>query len=805
MDVRPRLLRLAALAFGLGISVRPPVEGQEPAPARPTAEAVDFFEKKIRPVLHAQCLPCHGPDKQKAGLRLDSRRAILRGGDSGPALVPGDPEKSLLLKAVRQTDPDLAMPPPKAGKLKLPESAAADLSRWIREGAAFPDPVQAPATAGHWAFEPVLRPAVPPGGKTPVDAFILAGLRSSGLSPAPPADRRTLIRRATYDLTGLPPSPEEVDAFLSDLSPEAFGKLVDRLLASPAYGEKWGRRWLDVARYADTAGENSDHPAPHAWRYRNYVIDAFNRDKPYDEFIREQIAGDLLAEGAAPERYAELIVATGYLATARRFGNEIDKDMHLTYEDVIDTLGKSVLGLTIGCARCHNHKYDPLTTRDYYALYGIFASTRFAYPGCEPTPLPRDLVPLVPPAEVRRRLEPWTQELARLDAQIGRFEKELAAARAAVEGPDLGAEARTLLPELKREREACASRKPAVEVAYAVTEGPSADARLQNRGEPELPGDPVPRRNLELLGGQAISNPRASGRLDLARWLTDPRNPLTARVMVNRIWQGHFGRGLVATPNDFGTRGSAPSEPRLLDYLASEFQACGWSVKSMHRQIMQSEAYQRSSLARPAPAVGTTGSQFDPAPPSASLARFAGRRLEAEELRDTLLLLGDELDRAPGGPHPFPPEATWKYTQHLPFKAVYDSPKRSVYLMTQRIQRHPFLALFDGPDTNASTPRRETSTVATQALYFLNDPFFHARSRAVAARLLATDGPARAAAAHRLCFQREASPEELRRSGSFLEAYRAALGPLPARERELSSWSAYVRTLLASNEFLYLD
>jgi hypothetical protein len=804
MNLLTRLLRLAALTLGLWIIVRPGLEGQESLPASPPAEAVDFFERRIRPVLHAQCLPCHGPEKQKAGLRLDSGPALLRGGDSGPALVPGDPERSRLLRAVRQTDPDLVMPPPKAGK-KLSDSTLADLSRWIREGAAFPAPAQPLSKAGHWAFEPVSRPAVPPGGKTPVDAFVLAGLRRAGLSPAPPADRRTLIRRAAYDLTGLPPGPEEVDAFCADPSPDAFGKLVDRLLASPAYGEKWGRRWLDVARYADTAGENSDHPAPHAWRYRNYVIDAFNRDKPYDEFIREQIAGDLLAEGAAPERYADLIIATGYLTTARRFGNEIDKDMHLTYEDVIDTLGKSVLGLTIGCARCHNHKYDPVTTRDYYALYGIFASTRFAYPGCEPTPLPRDLVPLLPQAEVRQRLGPWTQELAGLDAQIGRFEKELAAARPPAEGPDLGAEARTLLPELKREREACAARKPAVEVAYAVAEGRPADAQLQNRGEPELPGDPVPRRNLELLGGQSVSDPRSSGRLDLARWLTDPRNPLTARVMVNRLWQGHFGRGLVATPNDFGTRGSAPSDPQLLDYLASVFQAGGWSVKSMHREIMLSDAYQRSSFARPAPAAATTGSQFDPAPPSASFARFAGRRLDAEEIRDTLLLLGGELDRTPGGPHPFPPENTWKYTQHLPFKAVYDSPRRSVYLMTQRIQRHPFLALFDGPDTNASTPRRDTSTVATQALYFLNDPFFHARSRAVAARLLPTSGPERAAAAHRLCFQRDATPEEVRRSEIFLEAYRAGLGPLPARERDLAAWSAYVRTLLASNEFMYLD
>jgi hypothetical protein len=333
----------------------------------------DFFEKKIRPVLHASCIPCHGPDKAKAGLRVDSRRALLHGGDAGPAIKAGDPEASLLLKAIRQTDPDLAMPPKKAGR-KLPPETLRDFETWIRAGAVYPGGAEA-APAKHWAFEPV----VDPGGG--IDALMPVS--------GPPADKRTLIRRATIDLTGLAPSPEEVDAFLADASPDAFDKVVERLLASTAYGEKWGRKWLDLVRYADTAGENSDFPAPHAWRYRNWVLDAFNRDLPYDEFLRQQIAGDLFEN---PSK--EQIIATGYLAVARRFGHDTDKDMHLTYEDVIDTLGKSILGLTIACARCHNHKYDPVTTRDYYALYGILASTRFPFPGCEAKQKPRDLVPL---------------------------------------------------------------------------------------------------------------------------------------------------------------------------------------------------------------------------------------------------------------------------------------------------------------------------------------------------------------------------------------------------------------------------
>lgn len=907
------------------------------------AEAVEHFERKIRPLLHAQCRPCHGPDKQKAGLRVDARAALLRGGDSGPALVPGKPEQSLLLKALRHIDPEVRMPPPKSGKT-LPAGAAEDVEAWIRAGAPYPGGVET-NTAPHWAFQPLRDP----GGS--VDGYLP--------STSPLADPRTLIRRATYDLTGLPPRPEEVDAFLADAAPDAWPRLIDRLLASPAYGEKWGRKWLDLVRYADTAGENSDFPVPQAWRYRNYVIEAYNRDVPYDRFVREQVAGDLLAAGEAPERYAELVTATGFLAVARRFGHDTDKDMHLTHEDVIDTLGKSILGLTIACARCHNHKYDPVTARDYYALYGIFASTRFPFPGCEAKQAPRDLVPLVPAAELEARLKPWRDESAKLDVELKRRETEFAAARKglAAEGVALasgelgpsgeqsfdvervevkpgdliaftllpranhGADStlleleiegegkvwnltRDVLPEfaegrcanpgawlfydpapgptlfsvfvkdgektpglqvwrgpaalpsafvnvretplrfatvtlpprslalhpgpggpaavawespidgpvrvkgrvlkadpggdgvawklerrpragpglrsqkdalaalaaLRKEIDVLKARKPKVDLAYAVVDGKPADAPFQQRGEPEQPGDPVPRRNLELFGGQGLEQPGQSGRLELARWLTDPKHPLTARVMANRIWQGHFGRGLVSTPSDFGTRGAPPAHPALLDHLASAFIAGGWSQKALHRKIMTSAAYRRADFPR--------------------------RRLEAEELRDSLLAASGELDLAPGAGHAFPPEEQWKFTQHAPFKAVYASNKRSVYLMTQRIQRHPFLALFDGPDTNASTARREVSTVPTQALYFLNDPFFHARAEALARRLLALPEVERIAAAHRICFQRPSTEAEDVEARRFLKSY-----PAP----EASAWSAYARTLLGSNEFLYLD
>jgi cytochrome c553 len=720
---------------------------------------LEHFEKKVRPVLVASCIPCHGPEKVKGGLRLDSRAALLKGGDSGAVFVAGHPEQSLLLKAVRQTDPDLVMPPKKTAK-KLPAAAIDDLAAWIKAGAPYPADAAA-STTRHWAFEPIKTA----GTQTSVDAFFT--------NHAPAADRRTLIRRATYDLTGLPPTRDEVERFVAEDSPDAFAKLVDRLLDSPAYGEKWGRKWLDLVRYADTAGENSDHPAPHAWRYRNYVIDAFNRDKPYDQFLREQIAGDLLAKGAPPDRAAELITATGYLAVARRFGHDTDKDMHLTYEDIIDTMGKSLLGLTLGCARCHNHKYDPVTTRDYYALFGILASTRFPFPGCEPVQKPRDLVALAPTPEVAA----LRQELATLDAELKRAVAEIA--KLYRPGPG---DPKTLAERYKaarKRRDDAAKRVPPPEFAYAVAEGKPADVPIQLRGEPDQPGEKVPRRNLDLLGGRPIADPKSSGRLDLAAWLTDPANPLPARVMVNRIWQGHFGKGIVETPSDFGTRGAKPADPELLDFLARRFRDGGWSVKAMHRLIMVSAWYQRASESTPV--VSTTGAGIDRG------AWFPRRRLDAEEIRDSLLAVSGELDRSPGRGHPFPSEDKWNYTQHNPFKAVYDSNKRSVYLMTQRIARHPFLALFDGPDTNASTSRRDVSTVPTQALYFMNDPFFHARAAAVAKNLPAER---RVDAAHRLIFQRPATESELRAAEPFIAA---------------ASWEAYVRVLLASNEFIYVD
>ncbi|SIO59037.1 Planctomycete cytochrome C [Singulisphaera sp. GP187] len=750
--------------------------------APPDGPGEAFFEQKVRPILVASCAKCHGAKKQESGLRLDARAALIQGGDNGPAVVPGDPAKSLLIQAVNH-EGDLAMPPGR----KLSDEQIGVLKQWVERGMPWPGgdtPVAIRSSAitdedrRFWSFQPVAaKPAVPTTAdrawpRTEIDAFILARLETEGLKPAAPADRRTLIRRASFDLIGLPPTPAEVAAFVADPAPDAFARVVDRLLASPRYGERWGRHWLDVVRYADTAGETADFPVREAHLYRDYVIDAFNRDTPYDQFVREQVAGDLIA-ATDPARHAKLVTATGFIATSRRFGFDPQNYQHLTIQDTIDTVGQTVLGLSLGCARCHDHKFDPISAADYYALYGIFDSTRYAFPGSEEKNRPRDLVPLVPPVEAAAKQKSYDETLARLTAEI----KESDARRATAE------QARTALQQ--------AGPFP---MAYGVTEGSPHDARVQKRGEPTMPGEEVPRRFLQILGGDRVPPGSGSGRLALADWLTRPTNPLTPRVMVNRVWQHHFGRGLVATENDFGRRGLAPTHPELLDDLARRFINGGWSVKSLHRLIMLSSVYQSA---------GAGDSAAD------RLARFPRRRLDAEEIRDAMLFTAGTLDTSPAGPHPFPPVESWGFTQHSPFAAVYPSNRRSVYLMTQRLKRHPYLALFDGPDPNSSTPHRSATTVPTQALFFMNDPFVHEQAAALARRLLTAepDDRARLRLAFETTLSRPPSADDESDALGFLAAERndlASSGVAPP-EADVLAWSALARTLYSRNEFLFID
>jgi mono/diheme cytochrome c family protein len=788
-------------------------------------EQVQFFEARIRPIFANHCYECHGPQKQRNGLRLDVADGPRKGGDRGPAVVPGKPEESLLIRAINHAD--LKMP-----QEKLKPEQIALLTEWVRQGAFYPPTlvvktgIDWEAGRKHWSFQPVVPPPVPTvkdssWAKNDIDRFILAALESRGLKPLGPADKRTLIRRVTYDLTGLPPTPDEIDAFLRDNSAEAFAKVVDRLLGSSAYGARWGRHWLDVVRYADTAGDNSDYPIPQMFKYRNWVINAFNRDLPYDQFLREQLAGDLLPARDEADRQQKLI-ATGYLANTRRFGSYEDAryQWYLTYEDSIDNLGRGLLGLSVNCARCHDHKFDPIAAEDYYALYGIFQSTRYPWPGIELDKVPRDLVALVP-ADVEARIKNERQQkLAEMDAELKRLGKEKAEAdkglKEAEALPKADKERDQRIKEAKakqaaidkatqatrKQRDALAKQPWPFEQAYAVIEKEKAsNAKVQLRGDPLKPGKEVPRRFLTILGGQEVTSTSGSGRLELANWIADAKNPLTARVKVNRIWQHHFGRGLVATPNDFGKQGRRPTHPELLDHLAVRFIANGWSIKQLHRLILLSRTYQLASDDDEA------NEKIDP--DNEYHWRYDRRRLDAESIRDTLLALGGNLDRSVGDAHPFPPQTGWDFTQHKPFKAVYESNRRSVYLMTQRIQRHPYLALFDGPDTNASTGQRLSSTTPLQALFLLNDPFVHEQAKGFASRLLKEPGDdsKRIERAYLLAFGRPPTVEERDLSLEHLAKVRAKhRGSGMAEDAAArAAWESFARVVFLMNELVYVE
>ena len=780
------------------------------AQTAPSPEGLAFFERNIRPLLAANCYGCHSSklDKPMGGLLLDSRAGMLRGGKSGAAIVPGKPEQSLLLGAVLGSRPDLKMPPGK----QLTPSEIEQLAQWIQMGAPDPRTESAPVAAPtvdwerarqHWAFRPIQDPKPPAGSAewaSPIDAFIKARLDKEGLALPSRASKLALLRRATYDLTGLPPTPGEVDAFLKDASPRAFEKVVDRLLASQQYGERWGRHWLDVVRYSDTSGDNSDFPVPAMYRYRNWVIAAFNQDQPYDQFLRDQIAGDVIAarEGLLEknkEKWQQKIIATGYLANSRRFGSRI-QEFYLTIDDTIDNLGKGVLGLTVACARCHDHKFDPVPTSDYYALYGISKSTNYPHAGTEIYPHTFGFAALKP--EQAGELKRYETQLSGLDNRIEDIKANKIKFATEDEKRKAEAENQTNLRRLS-------NQYPYFEKAYAVSEGKPVNARIMVRGEPGTLGPEVPRGFLTILGGQRLPpEEQGSGRLELAEWITDPKNPLTARVFVNRVWGWHFGRGIVATPDDFGARGEPPTHPELLDYLTSRFLESGWSLKKLHRIILLTRIYQASS------AYDANSAQRDPK--NQYLWHFNRRRLDAEEMRDSFLAVSGDLDPAPGGEHPFALEMTWKYTQHQPFigkDQEFATNKRSVYLMQQRIRRQPFLDLFDGPDPNAVTGTRPVTTTALQALYTMNDPFFHAQADALAVRVgMAYGGDLdRLTYAYRLLYGRTPTPDEIRDCQKFLAQARASLGEtaVPEDRRNREALGALMRVLMSANEFVTLD
>jgi hypothetical protein len=761
-----------------------------------TAAQNQYFETKVRPLLINRCYGCHA-DSGSGGLHLDSREGALKGGKDGQVIVPGHPEKSLLVSAVHYQNPSLKMPP--SSPMNAEEVGI--LEQWISDGA--PWPLHADTDSAQdkswWAYQKPIPQTVPSiASKWPsndIDKFVLAKLNEKHLQPVGDADKRTLIRRVTYDLTGLPPTPQETAAFLADKRPDAYAHLVDRLLASSAYGERWGRIWLDVVRYADTSGNGPDYPAHEAWKYRNYVIDAFNSDLPYNEFIREQIAGDLLPSTSEPDHWRKTI-ATGYLAIARRGGD--DEDKTLVYSDAVDNLGYAYLGVTVACARCHDHKFDPIPTRDYYAIYGILASTHLPHPGSESIRYPMGMV--------------YRDPRVADSAEWKSFQEQLKPIADTIEAAHKLPYFDDILPQLEARRQALYKQVPHYEEAYAASEGTPHDERIQYMGDPLKPGKVAPRGFLQALGGGPLpASTKGSGRLELANWIASPDNPLTARVLVNRIWQGFFSRGIVATPNDYGKRGVAPSNQPLLDYLALEFIRNGWSIKQIQREILLSHTYRLASTNNPA------NEQADPE--NAYLWQHSRKRLDAEEVRDSLLATSNTLDRTPGAEQPFPALSEWNWSQHRPFNAVYETNKRTVYVMTQRTKRHPYLGLFDGPDTNGSTATRAASVTPLQALYFMNASFPKTCATSLANALPAVPAVQRASTANviperqqikatfEIIFNRDPDNEEIQHSADFLHksaSLFAAHGDTSeaAQKKALAKW---IEVLYASNEFIFLD
>ena len=748
----------------------------------------DFFESKIRPVLATHCFECHG-HKDKGGLKLDSREAILQGGDSGPAIVLGKPQKSLLMTAVQHADSELEMPP----KKKLPPEAIADLSQWIRAGAVWPEGKGLGFATGeitdeqrkHWAYQPLKgNPAQTPAGENFIDAHVRGRLKEQGLQSVDLADRRTLIRRVTFNLTGLPPTPMEVEAFLKDQKADAWHRVVERLLASPRYGERWGRHWLDLVRYADTAGDAGDYPIPEAYKYRNYVIDAFNKDKPYNQFVREQIAGDQLPAENEEQRW-EQTIATGYIAISRRIGVSPHKLRHITIEDTLNNLGKTFLGLTIGCARCHDHKFDPIPTADYYALYGIFDSSVYPHAGAEHSPHRHSFVYRMGKAKAdevlkpfRSKLEPWNKKERDQFNLYQSFQREVVTGSITRQSVWAGLEG------IRARRAEVAKTFPNSDIAYAIVDGSASDVSIHKQGNPRDLGPKVRRGFLQILGGQQLQeNTKGSGRLELANWLTSSAEPLLARVIVNRIWHYHFGRGLVSTPSDFGVRGTAPTHPELLDMLAQYFIKSGWSMKTMHRLILDSETYRMAASEHAGNLAKDPDNHF--------LWRANRRRLDAEELRDSLLTFSAQLDITPGGRHPFPHRLTYFYRQHEPFQEKYVSNKRSIYQMQQRIQKNPYLDMFDGPDGGLHLGDRKASVTTLQALYFMNSKFIHEQAEAITERLPEEH---KVEYLYELVFNRRAEEKEL----EFAESYFA-------KDNSRQRWAGYVRSMLSSNEFLFVD
>ncbi len=765
---------------------------------------VDFFEKKVRPVLVSHCYSCHSADTKLLGeLRVDDRNGLLMGGKSGPAIVPGDPEASLLIKRVRGDIDTKHKQMPKEGDV-LTDDEIADFGTWIKNGVAWPRE-RIPASLGrirpvyeklkqeHWAWQPVSEQQAPAVNdqewpRTDVDRFILAALEKQHLSPVTEAGRATLIRRVTYDLTGLPPTPEEVTAFESDSAPDAYERLVDRLLASPRFGERWGRHWLDVARYGESTGPSRNIPYPFAWKYRDYVIKAINRDVPYDRFLQEQIAGDLLPAESA-EEHDRLLTATGFLALGVKDVNQRFKVRFImdNVDEKIDTVTRSTLALTVTCARCHDHKFDPIPTTDYYALAGIFTSTedcagvrnKMGGGGLDYY-APTELVTLnqkVPPAPA--------EEVEKLTTNVEAAKEAWDNIRGTPEGLAKGPNGQPVqrpyrLKYEKLNAELLALTDPAAhgQAVHGVRESKTiGDTEVRIRGEAERLGPTVSRGFLTAFAVPHADpvDTHQSGRLQLAQWITSSENPLTARVFVNRVWEYLFGSGIVSTVDNFGVNGDSPSNPELLDYLAHQFVSDGWSLKKLVRSLVLSSAYRLGSDA-PESCIATD-------PGNRLIWRHSPRRLDAEELRDSVLADAGDLQIEPSA------SATAKLRMvelrdngpeaRTINEAANQSRSRSIYLPLLRGVTPSAIEAFDPVSQTLVTGQRDSTTVPTQALFLLNSPFVQRESLSLAEKLQ-NSGQPEASAIQRLyllALGRPANPSEVGRASEFLESYGQSFVP----------------------------
>jgi Protein of unknown function (DUF1553)/Protein of unknown function (DUF1549)/Planctomycete cytochrome C len=827
----------AASAFG----AEP--DANSPPKLPPAAQGTIDFDKDIRPLLQQNCLKCHNADKQKGGLRLDQADVALAGGNSGKVIVRGKAVESRLLLVVAGLDPDIQMPPEGP---RLPAGDIGKLRAWIDQGANWPADA---AGAGnktkstHWAFQPITVPPLPavqnPGWvRNGIDRFILARLEKEGIKPSAEADKVTLIRRVSLDLLGLPPTREEVDAFLKDPSTDAYERLVERLLASPHYGERWGRHWLDAARYADSDGYEKDTGRPWAWRYRDWVIDALNRDLPFDRFTIEQLAGDLLPNATLQQK-----MATGFhrnTLTNKEGGVDQEEFRIAAVKDRVETTTKVWLGITLGCAQCHDHKYDPFTQREFYQFAAFFNSDReddiaAALPGEEEALKPKRDAWAKKKAELAKGLEEYKRQLPELQAK---WESALTpeettklpatvAEALKVESEKRSSAQKKLIADhfaksdkkLAKLTKALADHEkaaPSVSKAPTLQRGPERKTHVMIRGDFLRPGVEVRPNTPKVLNALApAAEEGAPTRLDLANWIVDPANPLTRRVLVNWIWQKYFGRGLVATLEDFGTQGERPSHPELLDWLATQLVQEKWSLKALHRLIVTSATYRQSSKARPE--LG----ERDPL--NILLARQNRMRLEAEGLRDRALSVSGLLVEKVGGPSVRPPqppgisELTYANSAKWVESTGPDRYRRGLYTWFQRTSPYPMLMTFDSPDGVVCTVRRERSNTPLQALTLMNDVVFVECARALGQQLAAHHGDVaeRAVRAFKQCMGREPTPfEKDRLTQLFTELRDLAtqnatqapklLGKQPpdGDPIEAAAWVAFARALLNLDEFV---